>query len=139
MKCFRRLKEVRIKLKIKLLYCINNRLTITYYLNYFCDYFLTVPIVYPENFVAVNISSSRISMSWEAIDIEDSNGILQGYHIYYREALLNGSWNNVSATNLTGDIPVLGLRSYEIKICGYTRVGDGVISPITVVNSTGHG
>ena len=78
-------------------------------------------------------------MSWEEIDFEETHGILLGYRIYYRLAGLNASWSNVSVTNLTGDVPVLSLRSYELRVCGFTRVGNGVFSPILIANSSGFG
>ena len=78
-------------------------------------------------------------MTWEAIDFEETHGILLGYRMYYRLAGLNGTWSNVSVTNLTGDVPVLSLRSYEIRVCGYTRVGNGILSPIYIANSSGFG
>ncbi|CAB4038266.1 Down syndrome cell adhesion molecule Dscam2, partial [Paramuricea clavata] len=96
-----------------------------------------VPSAYPQQFSIVNVTFNTISATWEAIDFEETHGILRGYHIYYRLAGLNGTWANVSVTDLAANAPVLSLRSYEIRVCGYTRVGDGIISPIHIVNTTG--
>ena len=99
--------------------------------------FVVVPSAYPQQFSIVNVTFKTIPATWEAIDIEETHGILRGYHIYYRLAGLNGPWANVTVTNLMANVPVLSLRSYEIRMCGYTRVGDGIMSPIRIVNTTG--
>ena len=101
--------------------------------------FILVPSAYPQAVNIVNITADTVSTKWEAIDLEEAHGILRGYRIYYRLAGLSGSWSNVSVTDLTGNVPVLSLRSYEIQVCGYTNVGNGVFSPIHIVNTTGFG
>ncbi len=98
---------------------------------------ILAPRVYPQNFGIVNVTTDTVTATWQPIDFEETDGILLGYRIYYRLADVKGTWSNVSVTNLTGSVPVLSLRSYEIRVCGYTRVGNGILSPIQVVNTTG--
>ena len=101
--------------------------------------FILVPSASPQDINIVNISSHAVSMTWEAIDREEAHGILRGYRLFYRLARLNETWSNVSVTDLIGDVPVLSLRSYEIRMCGYTAVGNGVFSRTYIANTTGFG
>lgn len=96
-----------------------------------------MPTAYPQNVTAVNITADGVILKWDAIDIEDTNGILLGYHVFYKLADLDGPWYNVSGSNLTAQIPVLSLRTYNVNVAGFTAVGDGVWSPPLLINTTG--
>ncbi|XP_028396320.1 uncharacterized protein LOC114520285 [Dendronephthya gigantea] len=96
-----------------------------------------VPSAYPENFAIVNITSDTINATWEAIHPFDTNGILRGYHLYYRLADFSGPWSVVNVANLTASVPVLSLRPYELQLCGFTNSGDGVNTSVVIVNTTG--
>ena len=100
-----------------------------------------VPSEAPGNFTVMNITDT-ISIQWSAIDIESINGILLGYHLYYKIVNLSDSWSNATTDNSTlalSVFPVKALRTYELQLCGFTAVGNGVCTPKVVVTTPGTG
>ena len=73
-------------------------------------------------------------MKWDSIPVEMRNGILLGYHVYYQESLSSDDIKN--ATKTTTYVVLTGLEtytSYDIRVCGFTAVGDGVCSEVTAL------
>ena len=71
-------------------------------------------------------------MKWESIPVDARNGILLGYHVYHHKSGSSGTTKNVS---VTATYTVLtGLETYtlyDIRVCGFTAVGDGFCSEVT--------
>ncbi|XP_028409645.1 uncharacterized protein LOC114532360 [Dendronephthya gigantea] len=92
-----------------------------------------VPAVGPGNLYANNDGSKyKLSVKWDSIPIDRRNGILLGYHVYYQTS--SSSANTKNKTTVATDVILTGLEiytSYDIRVCGYTVVGDGVCSKVT--------
>ena len=83
-----------------------------------------------------NTSSTGIFLKWRAIPNLLHRGVLLGYRIFYRpsntkmpEKMIELSDPNTLEHNLTD---LFWWWWYEIRIAGYTRVGTGVTSNVTV-------
>ena len=107
--------------------------------------FLTtvVPVMAPENIVAVNTSSTSILLTWLPIPPHFSNGRILEYRITYFEVEDNdisirnkGSWQSVIdgeklSYNITG---LERFTKYHFRMAGINRRGVGVDSmPITAI------
>ena len=75
---------------------------------------------------------SAITVTWSPIRNESVNGMLQGYKVFYRSILGNGSYSTITVgptdfkTIISDNLKYTDI--YEIKIAGFTRVGVGVMS-----------
>lgn len=85
---------------------------------------------------AYNASSTKIILKWDLIDEEDRRGVLLGYRIFYRpsktkrkEKMIEISDPTILEYELTD---LFWWWWYEICIAGYTRIGTGVASNVTV-------
>ncbi|KPM09144.1 sidekick-like protein, partial [Sarcoptes scabiei] len=94
----------------------------------------------PKNVDVRGTSSTTIVVEWNEISEVDRNGIIQGFKVRYA-ALKNGAStvdtsqykliesNSSRTTTLT---ELKKFTKYQISVCGFTHVGDGVYSvPVT--------
>ena len=94
------------------------------------------PAVGPVIVEAYNKSSTKIFLQWEVIDALDQRGVLLGYRIFYRpsntkikEKMIEISNPGILEYEFTD---LFWWWWYEIRIAGYTRIGTGVTSNVTV-------
>ena len=84
---------------------------------------------------AVNTSSSSIELQWNPISLDNYGGNLLGYRIYYRPAETKRRAKVIDHRTSTLRVELTNLFLwwwYEIRIGGYTRVGTGVTTNVTV-------
>ena len=84
---------------------------------------------------AVNASSSSIELQWNPISPDNYAGNLLGYRIYYRPAETKRRAKVIDHRTSTLRVELTNLFLwwwYEICIGGYTRVGTGVTTNVTV-------
>uniref|UniRef100_A0A182N230 Down syndrome cell adhesion molecule n=1 Tax=Anopheles dirus TaxID=7168 RepID=A0A182N230_9DIPT len=93
-----------------------------------------VPSKPPEDIRCMAQSSTSIQVSWQPPQAHHTNGLLQGYKVFYEcateDAISSGEMETRKTTSLT--IHLSNLRkfsNYSIQVLAYTRMGDGVISP----------
>ena len=97
-----------------------------------------VPSSGPSRVEANATSSTTIVVRWGDIPLEDHNGILEGYKVYYGSKHIKFQYQDVQS-NLTHTTTLTELNkytSYHIQVLGYTRVGDGALSHPPVVIQT---
>ncbi|XP_055627636.1 cell adhesion molecule Dscam2 isoform X10 [Toxorhynchites rutilus septentrionalis] len=93
-----------------------------------------VPSKPPEDIRCAALTSTSIQVSWQPPQAHHTNGLLQGYKVFYEsaseESISNGDMETRKTTALT--ILLSSLRkfsNYSVQVLAYTRMGDGVISP----------
>ena len=96
---------------------------------------LSEPDDAPQNVTGQNTRSISISVSWEAVQADLRNGIINGYNITYNSQTENdngfvpaGPYNDRQA-NLTG---LKEFVNYNISVVAATEKGDGPLSIIVV-------
>jgi len=102
---------------------------ILFYLFVFLFCLLLVPTKPPANVKVVSSTLSSINVSWGQIPINDRNGVILGYVVFYREGT-SGSWTE-SVAGLVYSQILTGLisgKSYSVKVAGYTKTGRGTKS-----------
>ncbi|KAL5282509.1 hypothetical protein ACFFRR_005558 [Megaselia abdita] len=91
-----------------------------------------IPSHYPEDPRCAALTSQSLQISWQPPPSHLTNGIIQGYKIFYEpmtSAFNNNIVENRKTTALT--IVLTGLRkftNYSIQLSAYTRMGDGILS-----------
>jgi hypothetical protein len=94
---------------------------------------LAVPSEGPRGLQANNEGLKwKLFVKWDDIPVHSRNGILLGYHIYHRKSGSSGTAKNVSVT--ASNVVLTGLETYtlyDVHVCGFTSVGDGVCSEVT--------
>ena len=81
-----------------------------------------------------------MTVTWSFLDIEDINGILLGYRFYYKNINLTTPWSKIDTKNSTLALtPVITFHVYELRLCGFTAVGEGVNTETAVVYIPGKG
>ena len=92
----------------------------------------SVPSRSPRNITAFNTSSTSINVTWQPIPNDHVNGILLGYRVLYKRknSLMDAFQNvTVNSTHLDAEITSLEFYTeYELRIVGFTKVGDGNVS-----------
>ncbi|XP_048515678.1 Down syndrome cell adhesion molecule-like protein Dscam2 isoform X2 [Athalia rosae] len=99
--------------------------------------FEDVPSMPPEDVRCAALSSQSLQISWQPPPSSHSNGIIQGYKLYY-EPVLTETWRGVDEmevrkTNALTTV-LTSLRryaNYSMHVLAYTRIGDGVASALT--------
>ncbi|XP_058831707.1 cell adhesion molecule Dscam2 isoform X12 [Topomyia yanbarensis] len=93
-----------------------------------------VPSKPPEDIRCAALTSTSIQVSWQPPQAHHTNGLLQGYKVFYESAsedsISNGDMETRKTTALT--ILLTSLRkfsNYSVQVLAYTRMGDGVMSP----------
>ena len=96
-------------------------------------FFYAVPSQGPDNLQATNDGSkSRLFVKWDSIPVDKRNGILLGYHVNHRKSGSLGATKNVSVTGNSLVLTELETYTwYDVRVCGFTAVGDGVCSEVT--------
>ncbi|XP_035789897.1 Down syndrome cell adhesion molecule-like protein Dscam2 isoform X1 [Anopheles albimanus] len=93
-----------------------------------------VPSKPPEDIRCMAQSSTSIQVSWQPPQAHHTNGLLQGYKVFYEcateDAISTGEMETRKTTSLTVHLSNLRkFSNYSIQVLAYTRMGDGVISP----------
>ncbi|KFB50862.1 AGAP004902-PA-like protein [Anopheles sinensis] len=93
-----------------------------------------VPSRPPEDIRCMAQSSTSIQVSWQPPQAHHTNGLLQGYKVFYEcateDAIASGEMETRKTTSLTVHLSNLRkFSNYSIQVLAYTRMGDGVISP----------
>ncbi|XP_061658237.1 uncharacterized protein LOC133491257 isoform X2 [Syngnathoides biaculeatus] len=118
---------------------VNNSQEATYATARF--YFLEgSPVSAPANVSMAPVTSSSAEVSWSPVRREDRRGFLLGYVIYYAED--RQPEKNVSVGRQVRSYILEGLRSgavYQIQVSGLTRVGPGVRSAPTLLETRREG
>ena len=95
-----------------------------------------VPSSPPSNIHVVNKTTDSISITWDEVPLNHSNGAIKGYIVFYKEKMR--SLYNSMAT-LQKNIALFGLKfftEYSIRVLAYTENGNGVSShEISVLTS----
>ncbi|XP_046465971.1 dscam family member AbsCAM isoform X1 [Neodiprion pinetum] len=96
-----------------------------------------VPSMPPEDVRCAALSSQSLQVSWQPPPSSHSNGIVQGYKLYY-EPVMEETWRGVDEMEVrkTSALTTVltNLRryaNYSMHVLAYTRIGDGVASPMT--------
>ena len=73
---------------------------------------------------AFAISSTSIYIEWQGLNMEDLNGELLGYHIYYNNGLVthNITTSNVQNKEITG---LYSSTTFVIDVCAYNSAEEG--------------
>lgn len=90
-------------------------------------YFFSVPDAAPAIIQCIPVSYNNMSITWQPIPVNKRNGIIRGYHIYFKE-ITEYNWQvyTTPTGNLTSTI-VPGLMSYTeycVKISAFTSKGE---------------
>ena len=97
--------------------------------------FITAPSDAPVNVAAFNTSSTSIRVSWNEAPVNQQNGVILGYHIFYK-ALPSGEELNKTVSNTTLTDDLTGLQEfvqYNISVAAFTSAGTGPRSaPLSV-------
>lgn len=84
-------------------------------------------------------SSTTVVVEWGEIPVADRNGIIQGFKVRYSAlkagttGLLEGAQFKIIENNATRTTTLTELKKYtkyQISVCGFTHVGDGVYSSL---------
>ena len=105
---------------------------------YYASHYLfhPAPAAGPEIIQAYNVSSEEIFLKWRRIPDLLHRGTLLGYRIFYRPANTNRKEKMIEISDTqTLQYQLTDLFWwwwYEVRIAGYTRIGTGVTSNVTV-------
>lgn len=92
-----------------------------------------VPDAAPKFHSCRNQSSTAIRLQWYELSKNESNGVITGYRIYYKETAFPDrplkEIDNISLGQATQDVRNLKeFTKYSFRISAYTRKGEGVLS-----------
>lgn len=79
-------------------------------------------------------SKSSLVVKWDTIPSHSRNGILKGYHIYYKKESSAGPSMDMTVGASVKQILIKDLEAYTayyIDVCSFTIAGDGVCSNVT--------
>ena len=82
--------------------------------------FLTAPASAPTSFVASEITSSSVTLSWNEIPFEDQNGIVREYIINITEVNTGSIVQKVSTTNSLTLENLHPYYTYAVMVAAYT-------------------
>ncbi|KAL9973643.1 hypothetical protein ACROYT_G020124 [Oculina patagonica] len=86
----------------------------------------SVPSAAPGNFKLDSSSSLSLDVSWDAIPAEQQQGVLLGYHVYYKiQGNATELKKSVEPKQLTYKLTGLEYKNYVVRVAGFTAVGDG--------------
>ncbi|KAL9973661.1 hypothetical protein ACROYT_G020143 [Oculina patagonica] len=87
----------------------------------------SVPSASPGNFKLDSSSSLSLDVSWDAIPPEQQQGVLLGYHVYYKlQGIATELKKSVEPKQLTYKLTGLEHKIYVVRVAGYTAVGVGI-------------
>ncbi|XP_022798569.1 receptor-type tyrosine-protein phosphatase F-like, partial [Stylophora pistillata] len=88
----------------------------------------------PRNLSLVNTTSTSIFVEWDAVLLDEQNGIIISYNVSYQAIHENGSGGRINSTLVNAPkmfVNLTGLTKdmyYNISVLASTRVGDGIYS-----------
>ncbi|XP_028409028.1 uncharacterized protein LOC114531613 isoform X2 [Dendronephthya gigantea] len=91
----------------------------------------SVPNVPPQNFTAVAINTTAISVSWAPVPSSNLNGVFQGYKVLYRKTNENNGYSEYLSTTIYAENNkelLQGLdifTNYTLRVLAFTLSGDG--------------
>ena len=98
--------------------------------------FTTVPGNFPQNVMAVCLSSTIVNVTWEEVPPIDRNGMITTYEVLYEPLETFEQLLSTYITNSTNLFVLLeGLHpfvSYNISVRAYTSVGNGPYSDVVI-------
>jgi hypothetical protein len=100
-------------------------------------YFCTVPHATPQDLNGFNTSDTTIQIFWQELPLDDRNGIITGYTIFFNTTLRNGRnrnrerrVGNALQTELTSLFP---FKYYDIQVAAWTSKGMGPKCNVTTI------
>jgi hypothetical protein len=88
----------------------------------------TVPSAAPANTVSQVIDSRTLLLSWEDLPLEHHNGVLQGYNVTIIEQETGREFYYSSGISMLTVTSLHPAYSYEWRVAGFTRIGEGPAS-----------
>ena len=88
----------------------------------------TVPSIAPANTFSQVIDSRTLVLSWEEIPSEHHNGVLQGYNVTIIEQETGREFYYSSFISMLTVTSLHPAYSYEWRVAGFTRIGEGPAS-----------
>lgn len=90
----------------------------------------------PDSVKTRATSSTTVVVEWAEIPLADSNGIIQGFKVRYSAlkagaSMVEGAQYKIIENNSSRTTTLTELKKYtkyQISVCGFTHVGDGVYS-----------
>jgi len=95
---------------------------------------IAVPSGAPSGFAVTASSSTSITVSWQLPPVDDRNGKITGFKVFYKKKVSSGQHKVVPVNS--GSIRTKVFSSldkyteYEFQVLAYTSVGDGPRSSI---------
>ncbi|KAI4902514.1 hypothetical protein NFI96_013133 [Prochilodus magdalenae] len=96
-----------------------------------------VPLAAPGNISVSNITQSSFVLTWSPVAEEDLRGFLQGYIIYYSNAIEN-SKRNITVDPHVNSYKMTHLESqsrYLVQLSAYTTAGEGKQSDVIYLDT----
>jgi len=93
-------------------------------------FLLPVPSDYPQNVIAVTVSSTEIAVSWNEVPVIGRNGIIIQYTVQYEPLMILSGALTMNTSNTSALLRDLQeYIEYNITVRAYTSVGPGPLSP----------
>ena len=93
----------------------------------FCS--IVAPSAAPSGFTVTTKTSTSITASWQLPPVDDRNGVITGFKLFYKKKGSSGSstqLNTNSGSTLTKVVTGLDeYTEYEFQVLAYTSIGDG--------------
>lgn len=100
-----------------------------------------VPSASPRNLLLITKSSTSIMVSWTQLPILLQNGNIRGYKVRYKAKWPGAEMNVLQVDGETSlNVTLTSLRKfveYEVQVQAFTRMGDGVLSPVAIKRTAG--
>ncbi|XP_036436138.1 interleukin-31 receptor subunit alpha isoform X2 [Colossoma macropomum] len=96
-----------------------------------------IPLTAPGNVSVSNVTQSSFVLTWSPVAEEDLCGFLQGYIIYYGDALGNIK-KNITVDPHMNSYKLINLQSrneYHVQLSAYTAAGQGKRSALTYIKT----
>lgn len=96
----------------------------------------SIPSAGPINVEANTTSSTTIVVRWAEVEKPHRNGQIEGYKVFYGAAKGGNILFKTIPNNSTFTTTLTELKKfvvYHIQVLAYTRLGDGVLSPVSPV------
>ena len=87
-----------------------------------------VPSSPPSNVRIINKTLDLIRIAWDDVPINGSNGVIEGYIVFFREKIRSLYKSIATSQN---NVTLFGLKAfteYSIRVLAYTRAGNGITS-----------
>ncbi|XP_028409018.1 uncharacterized protein LOC114531606 [Dendronephthya gigantea] len=83
-------------------------------------------------------NSTSIRLQWHKVHSDHKNGVILGYHVYYKQYLSNGSWTIKTMKEYETRVTVANLKmftKYLFRISASTTKGEGMISDSILIST----